>query len=118
MDPQKRVRTYARQNFNEVYHCTLNPGGPGAVRIFLRDRYAHKSPNAAQTESVCAGALGLQLAGDAWYFGERHKKPFIGDPVRHIGAEDIRSACRLCAGTSALFFACGELLLFLCSLLF
>lgn len=96
----------------------LGYDGPGAVRIFLRDRYAHKSPNAAQTESVCAGALGLQLAGDAWYFGERHRKPFIGDPVRHIGAEDIRSACRLCAGTSALFFACGELLLFLCSLLF
>lgn len=96
----------------------LGYDGPGAVRIFLRDRYAHKSPNAAQTESVCAGALGLQLAGDAWYFGELHKKPFIGDPIRHIEAEDIRSACRLCAGCSALFFAFGELLLLLFSFLF
>ena len=64
----------------------LGYDGPGAVRIFLRDRYAHKSPNAAQTESVCAGALGLQLAGDAWYFGERHKKPFIGISGRRISA--------------------------------
>jgi len=35
MNPEKRVRKYAQLNFNEVYHCTLNPGGPGAVRIFL-----------------------------------------------------------------------------------
>ena len=35
MDPEKRVWEYARANFNEVYHCTLNPDGPGVVRIFL-----------------------------------------------------------------------------------
>ncbi len=35
MDPEKRVWEYARKNFNEVYHCTLNPDGPGVVRIFL-----------------------------------------------------------------------------------
>ena len=35
MDPEKRVREYAKQNFNEVYHCTLNPEGPGVVRIYL-----------------------------------------------------------------------------------
>ena len=28
-----------------------------ACRIFKRDRFNHKSPNSAQTESVCAGAL-------------------------------------------------------------
>ena len=32
---EKRVREYARKNFNEVYHCTLNPDGPGVVRIHL-----------------------------------------------------------------------------------
>ncbi len=35
MNPEKRVAEYARRNFDEVYHCTLNPDGPGVVRIFL-----------------------------------------------------------------------------------
>ena len=35
MNPEKRVKAYAKRNFNEVYHCTLNPDGPGVVRIFL-----------------------------------------------------------------------------------
>lgn len=73
--------------------------GPGAVRIFKRDRYKHASPNSAQTESVCAGALNVQLAGDAWYFGELHKKEFIGDPIRQVETEDIRRAARLMDGT-------------------
>lgn len=63
-----------------------------AWRIFLRDRYKHASPNSAQTESVCAGALGLRLAGDAVYGGIVHKKEFIGDPVREIEPEDIKRA--------------------------
>ena len=60
-----------------------------AWRIFLRDRYQHKSPNSAQTESVCAGALNIQLAGNAYYFGKLVEKPRIGDPVRKIEQEDI-----------------------------
>lgn len=63
-----------------------------AAKIFRRDRRNHASPNSAQTESVCAGALGLQLAGDASYFGKIVKKPFIGDALRPIEAEDIRRA--------------------------
>ena len=43
-------------------------------RIFRRDRRKHASPNSAQTESVCAGLLGVRLAGDAWYHGVLHKK--------------------------------------------
>ena len=35
MNPEKRVRKYAMHNFNEVCHCTLNPDGPGVVRIYL-----------------------------------------------------------------------------------
>ena len=66
-----------------------------ACRIFKRDRFNHKSPNSAQTESVCAGALDIRLAGDAWYFGELCKKPFIGDALRPVEYEDIRRANRL-----------------------
>ena len=53
-----------------------------AWRIFKRDRYNHASPNSAQTEAVMAGALRVQLAGDAWYFGKLYKKKTIGDDIR------------------------------------
>ena len=74
----------------------------GAWRTFKRDRYAHKSPNSAQSESACAGALGVQLAGDAVYFGRVVKKPFIGDPTREIEAEDIPRTNRLMYTASGL----------------
>lgn len=67
----------------------------GAIRIFKRDRFNHKSPNSAQTESVCAGALSVRLAGDASYFGKIVKKPFIGDADREIETDDIKRTCRL-----------------------
>ena len=63
--------------------------------IFKRDRFNHASPNSAQTESVCAGLLGLRLAGDAWYHGVLHKKKYIGDAMREIDYEDIPRSCRL-----------------------
>ena len=69
--------------------------GKNAYRIWKRDRRKHASPNSAQTESACAGALHLRLAGDAWYFGELHKKEYIGDDDRAIEPADIRSANRL-----------------------
>ena len=71
-------------------------------RIFRRDRYRHASPNSAQTESVCAGLLGLRLAGDAWYHGVLHRKAFIGDAVREIETDDIPRACRLMTVTALL----------------
>ena len=73
----------------------LGLDGKNGWRIFKRDRYNHASPNSAQTESVCAGLLGLRLAGDAWYHGVLHKKKYIGDPLREIEASDIPRACRL-----------------------
>lgn len=78
-------------------------------RIFKRDRRKHASPNSAQTESVMAGALHVQLAGPAWYFGERHEKPTIGDDIRPVEMEDIVRANRLLYGTSAvsLVIFCG-----------
>lgn len=66
--------------------------GRNAYRIFKRDRFNHASPNSAQTESVCAGALRVQLAGDAVYFGKLVKKKYIGDGLREIEYEDIKRA--------------------------
>lgn len=78
-------------------------------KIFRRDRYNHASPNSAQTESVCAGLLGLRLAGDAWYHGVLHRKEYIGDELRPIAHQDIPKACRLMYVTAflALAVCCG-----------
>lgn len=76
--------------------------GKNAWKIFKRDRYKHASPNSAQTEAVMAGALDIQLAGDAWYFGELHKKEFIGDSNRDIEIEDIRRSHKLMYATAVL----------------
>ena len=66
--------------------------GIGAWKIWRRDSRKHASPNSAQTESACAGSLGIQLAGDASYFGMTVKKPTIGDALRPVKPEDIRCA--------------------------
>ena len=76
--------------------------GRGAWRIWRRDRRKHKSPNSAQTEAVCAGALGVELAGDAAYFGRLVHKPAIGDARRPIAPEDIGRACHLMCIASSL----------------
>ena len=84
--------------------------GKNAWKIYRRDRRKHASPNAAQTESVCAGALGVQLAGDAVYFGKVYKKEFIGDALRRIEPEDIQRTGRLMYAAELLtFLLCGGL---------
>ena len=80
-----------------------NPySGRNGLNIFKRDRFNHKSPNSAQTEAVCAGALQIQLAGNACYFGKLYEKPTIGDPVRPVEYEDIPRANCLMTVTYAL----------------
>lgn len=82
--------------------------GAQAWRIWMRDRKNHKSPNSAQAEAACAGALGVQLAGDARYFGRLVKKPTIGDSLRLIEREDIVRANQLMYMVSVLAL-CGGL---------
>ncbi|MCR5670466.1 MAG: adenosylcobinamide-phosphate synthase CbiB [Butyrivibrio sp.] len=69
--------------------------GKNAFRIWIRDRYNHRSPNSAQTESVCAGALGLKLGGTHLYAGMAVEKPTIGDELRKTESSDIKRANRL-----------------------
>ena len=78
----------------------LGYDGKNAYNIWKRDRRKHASPNSAQTEAVCAGALNIRLAGDAYYFGKLHKKEFIGDNKREIKNDDIISANKLMYVTS------------------
>ncbi|MBO6015198.1 MAG: cobalamin biosynthesis protein CobD [Lachnospiraceae bacterium] len=91
--------------FSERYN------GRNALRIWVRDRYQHKSPNSAQTESVCAGALGLKLGGTHSYQGIFVEKPTIGDACRKPEALDIKRANRLMFLTQALVFLAVILLL-------
>ena len=92
--------------------------GKNAFRIWRRDRRKHASPNSAQTESVCAGALGIRLAGPAVYAGIIHDKPFLGDDVRPIRDDDIVKANRLMRSASvvmmilALLFRTGLRMVF------
>lgn len=73
-----------------------------AVKIYLRDRRNHSSPNSAQTEAAMAGALHVQLAGNACYFGKLYEKPTIGDALRPIEPEDIKRANHLLYATAVL----------------
>ena len=88
-----------------------------SFRIWKRDRANHKSPNAAQTESAAAGSLGLQLAGDAQYFGKVVRKPFIGDKVREIEPFDIVRVNRLMTVASFLGFILCTLAIYTLSLI-
>ena len=76
-----------------------------AYLIWRRDNRNHSSPNSAQTESACAGALGLRLGGPAFYFGEFVEKPFIGDYSRAVEAEDISRANKLMYISAVLMLA-------------
>ena len=88
-----------------------------AFRVYRRDKRNHASPNSAHTEAVCAGALHIQLAGDAYYFGKLHKKPTIGNADRPIEAKDICRANHLLYITTCIAIVVGlglKSLLFLC----
>ena len=73
-----------------------------AAKIYRRDRRNHASPNSAQTEAAMAGALDVQLAGNAYYFGKLYEKPTIGDAIRPIEVEDIRRSNHLLYATAIL----------------
>lgn len=85
----------------------LGFSGKNAFYIWKRDKRKHESPNSAQTESVCAGALGIKLAGPAYYFGEYHKKEYIGDELRKIERKDILRSHRLMYATEGIVLLVG-----------
>ncbi len=78
-----------------------------AWRIWRRDRRNHASPNSAQTESACAGALGVRLGGPARYFGKLYEKPTIGDALRPVEPEDIPRANRTLYAAAVLALTAG-----------
>lgn len=89
----------------------LKLDGRNAFRIWKRDRRKHASPNSAQTESVAAGALHIELAGPASYFGKRVEKPTLGDGDRPIERADVRRTSGLMYGASILVLLLFEAIL-------
>jgi adenosylcobinamide-phosphate synthase len=77
-----------------------------AVRIFLRDRHKHASPNSGQIEAAAAGALGIQLGGLNYYHAKACHYPTIGDADRPITAIHISLANRLLFVVTALAAVC------------
>ena len=88
--------------------CHLD--GKEAFRIFRRDRFKHTSPNAAQTESVFAGALNVRLNGPAFYGGILHEKEYLGDDARPIESADISRAGNLMYTASCMMLIFGVLI--------
>lgn len=66
-----------------------------ALKVFLRDRYKHLSPNSAQTESVVAGALGITLGGGHYYFGKFVQKEIMGDKINEVSFDDIKKTNKI-----------------------
>lgn len=66
-----------------------------SLKIYLRDRYNHKSPNSAHPEAAMAGALGLRLGGAHYYFGKLVEKPTIGDKKKEIEISDVDKTIRI-----------------------
>ena len=87
---------------SKEYHPIL------AGRIWKRDRFRHQSPNSAQTESACAGALGIVLGGNSYYGGKLVEKPLLGDPLRQIETKDIKRAAGLMLVSECLMMAAAE----------
>lgn len=93
-----RISAYLMIFASKIMGCNSR----NAYRIFKRDSRNHASPNSAQTESVVAGALEIQLAGDAYYFGKLYKKPFIGDGIKPIKYDNIADSIKLMYMTSVI----------------
>ena len=93
-----RISAYLMIFASKIMGCNSR----NAYRIFKRDSRNHASPNSAHTESVVAGALEIQLAGDAYYFGKLYKKPFIGDGIKPIKYDNIADSIKLMYMTSVI----------------
>ena len=74
-----------------------------AFKVFLNDRFKHKSPNSAHGESAFAGGLNVRLGGGAFYGGKFESRPFINENAKVPEVYDIVRAWDLLNKSCALF---------------
>jgi adenosylcobinamide-phosphate synthase len=85
------------------------------IRIFIRDRRNHPSPNSGYTQSAMAGALGVRLGGKSYYNSKVVIKPYIGDSTRNIISSDIKTSVKLIYLSSFIFLFLGCLFYYIFS---
>jgi len=73
-----------------------------SLKMFIRDRKNHSSPNSAHAEASVAGALGVQFGGRVSYFGKEVDKPVIGDKIKDFELEDIKKNIKIMYAASFL----------------
>ena len=73
-----------------------------SLKIFIRDRKNHSSPNSGHAEAGVAGALGIQFGGRVSYFGKEVDKPVIGDKIKDFELEDIKKNIKIMYAASFL----------------
>ena len=73
----------------------LNYSFKGSMKIYIRDRYNHTSPNSAHPEAAMAGCLGVRLGGAHYYFGKLVEKPTIGDNLKEVELSDVDKTVRV-----------------------
>ena len=74
------------------------------LRTCLADARKHLSPNAGFPESAMAGALGVQLGGDAIYAGEVDHRAVLGIAERELTVSDIAAARGILRVATAIAF--------------
>lgn len=79
----------------------ISPG----LKIMIRDRKNHKSPNSAYPESAVAGLLGVELGGGNYYHGIYVHKPTIGDNLNSLNKSHIQNAIEIMYRSEMLFLA-------------
>ena len=81
-----------------------------SLKVFIRDRKNHSSPNSGHAEAGVAGALGVQFGGRVSYFGKEVDKPVIGDKIKDFELEDIKKNIKIMYITSFLSLAIFSLI--------
>ena len=71
-----------------------------SIKIAMRDRLKHPSPNSAHPETAVAGALRIRLGGPTYYLSGKIEKPFLGDDLEKINESKIIMAIKLIAASS------------------
>lgn len=101
------IANYIPARLTGILFALVSPIVKGNIittaRIMIRDRKNHKSPNCAYPEGAAAGALGIQLGGDNYYFGKVIEKPTIGDEIYPLKENHIQQTIILMYGAEILF---------------
>lgn len=82
-----------------------------ALMTALRDAKKHESPNGGIPESIMAGAMGIRLGGMNYYSGQPNFRAYMGEKLRDMVPDDIKTAVALSIVSSIIALIAGELVI-------